>query len=83
MLDTGDVQYEHGYRIGSVEDQKAYINNHLKLIFKYHTEDDNIYRVVGFEVQTSSIDREEYKFEKDICSFPQAAKKQEVISAGT
>ncbi|KAG1660058.1 Transmembrane 9 superfamily member 4 [Nymphon striatum] len=83
MLDTGEVQYEHGYRIGFVEDSKAYINNHLKIILKYHSEDNMNYRVVGFEVQTSSVDLSAYKFEKNGCSFPQGAKKLEVNPAGT
>ncbi|XP_035679791.1 transmembrane 9 superfamily member 4-like [Branchiostoma floridae] len=51
MLDTGQVMYEHGYRIGYVVDNVPYINNHLKLVLHYHTEDEETFRVVGFEVE--------------------------------
>lgn len=34
--DTLETQYEHGYRLGTVKDGKAYINNHLKFILSYH-----------------------------------------------
>ena len=37
MLETNEVQYEHGYKLGFVDkDGKSYLNNHLKLILKYH-----------------------------------------------
>ncbi|CAM1303789.1 TM9SF4 (predicted), partial [Pycnogonum litorale] len=83
MLDTGEVKYEHGYKLGFVEDNKAYVNNHLKIILKYHTEDNQVFRVVGFEVQASSIDLSAVKYEKDKCVLPQTLKKQEVKPAGT
>lgn len=35
--DTNEAQYEHGYRLGTSSNGKAYINNHLKLILLYHT----------------------------------------------
>lgn len=34
--DTMEVQFEHGYRLGQVDAQRPYINNHLKLILSYH-----------------------------------------------
>lgn len=55
MLETGDVQYEHGYKLGFVKDNVAYLNNHLKLLLKYHEEEGNNYRVVGFEVEAKSV----------------------------
>ena len=37
MLETNEVQYEHGYKLGFVDKAgKAYINNHLKMVLKYH-----------------------------------------------
>jgi len=59
MLDTGDVQYEHGYKLGFMKDGVAYLNNHLRLVLKYHTDDEQIFRVVGFEVETKSINYNE------------------------
>lgn len=40
LLDTDEVQYEHGYKLGYVKDKVAYINNHLKFNLKYHTDDN-------------------------------------------
>lgn len=34
--DTLEIQYEHGYRLGSIERDNAYINNHLKFVLSYH-----------------------------------------------
>jgi transmembrane 9 superfamily protein 2/4 len=49
-----------GFRLGFTKDGKSYINNHLKLILSYHKDDtdptNEIYRVVGFRVETSSVD---------------------------
>ncbi|KAH9592517.1 Transmembrane 9 super member 4 [Schistosoma haematobium] len=44
-------RYEHGYRLGSVVDGVAYVNNHLKFILQYHQTDDGHYRFVGFEIE--------------------------------
>lgn len=55
--DTGEVQYEPGYRLGYHNGGKNYINNHLKYVLKYHLDvDTNTYRVVGFLIETQSID---------------------------
>lgn len=50
-----------------------------KLIFSptFHGFRDK-YRVVGFEVETMSIDRSELKFEGDTCNFPDAPRPQAV-----
>lgn len=29
-------QYEHGYRLGQIDDHNVYINNHLKFVLSYH-----------------------------------------------
>lgn len=34
--ETNELQYEHGYRLGTVMGDKSYINNHLKLTLFYH-----------------------------------------------
>lgn len=34
--DTMELHFEHGYRLGQVEGNGIYINNHLKLILSYH-----------------------------------------------
>jgi hypothetical protein len=36
--DTGEVRFEHGYKLGIAVDEKSFINNHLKLKLLYHTE---------------------------------------------
>ncbi|XP_013789889.2 transmembrane 9 superfamily member 4-like [Limulus polyphemus] len=78
MLDTNQPQYEHGYRLGFIEDGTPYINNHLKLILKYHTEDGINFRVVGFEVVTKSIAFSDLTFDGNSCTFPEKPKKQEI-----
>ncbi|XP_064624423.1 transmembrane 9 superfamily member 4-like isoform X2 [Lineus longissimus] len=82
LLDTGEVQYEHGYKIGFVKDNKVYINNHLKLILKYHTEDSETFRVVGFEVEPKSIKYGELKVKEGKCTVDpptKAIQPQEII----
>ncbi|ALC40199.1 TM9SF4 [Drosophila busckii] len=65
-----DVTYEHGYRLGQMDGENIYINNHLKFILSYHMYTKDKYRVVGFEVITSSVSHKELKFEGDSCNFP-------------
>ncbi|KAI8482242.1 PREDICTED: transmembrane 9 superfamily member 4-like isoform X1 [Branchiostoma belcheri] len=76
MLDTGQVMYEHGYRIGYVVDNVPYINNHLKLVLHYHTEDEETFRVVGFEVEPRSIKYGELTAKDGKCSFPSDPEKK-------
>lgn len=35
-VDTSERTIEQGYRLGFMSKGKAYINNHLKLLLKYH-----------------------------------------------
>ncbi|KAK7792077.1 hypothetical protein R5R35_003551 [Gryllus longicercus] len=80
----GGVQYEHGYRLGGITADGVYINNHLKLILQYHKQTNDMYRVVGFEVEAQSVDLTQLKFEGDTCSFPSHAKPQYInMRAGT
>jgi len=66
MPDTGETQYEPGYRLGYHNSGKDYVNNHLKFVLKYHLEQEtNTYRVVGFLIETQSIDREGVQIQDD------------------
>ncbi|XP_067001572.1 transmembrane 9 superfamily member 4 isoform X2 [Anabrus simplex] len=80
--ETGDVQYEHGYRLGGVTPDGVYINNHLKLILLYHIQPSGMYRVVGFEVEAQSVDIMQLKIERDTCSIPDRPKPQFVNRHG-
>lgn len=73
-----EVTYEHGYRLGQVEGDNIYINNHLKFILSYHMHSKDKYRVVGFEVETVSVSHKELKFHGDTCNFPDSARPQQV-----
>ncbi|XP_014677964.1 PREDICTED: transmembrane 9 superfamily member 4-like [Priapulus caudatus] len=87
MRDTGETQYEVGYRLGFFENGKAYLNNHLSFQLKYHTDDESTYRVVGFEVIPKSIAFGELKVDRATsqCQLDPANRKyrpQEVNAAG-
>jgi len=55
-IETKQVVYERGFRLGYMYDGNAYLYNHLNLILSYHTDDQHLMRVVGFEVEPQSID---------------------------
>lgn len=76
-------QLEHGYRLGFVEKGNPYINNHLKIILKYHTQPGENYRVVGFEVQTKSINHSSLVFSGNTCTYTESHKKQAVNVQGS
>lgn len=82
MLDTRDEVYERGFKLGFEQDGKVYVNNHLKLILSYHTDDDKEFRVVRFEVEASSVDKSELTGTDEKCSFPEKHKPQEVNAKG-
>uniref|UniRef100_UPI00358E0783 transmembrane 9 superfamily member 4 n=1 Tax=Myxine glutinosa TaxID=7769 RepID=UPI00358E0783 len=45
------INFEHGYRLGFVQEGKVYLHNHLNLILSYHEETvEGTFRVVRFEV---------------------------------
>ncbi|KAH8238983.1 hypothetical protein KR038_011399, partial [Drosophila bunnanda] len=79
---NNEVTYEHGYRLGQVEGDNIYINNHLKFILSYHMHSKDKYRVVGFEVETVSVSHKELKFHGDTCNFPDSARPQQVNADG-
>lgn len=73
---TNNVAFEHGYRLGFIRDGKSYIHNHLKFILRYHeVSNRGVYRVVGFEVETYSIDKSELSLRDNDpvnnCQLPQ------------
>lgn len=81
--ETSQVEYEHGYKLGFVENNIPYINNHLTFILKYHSEDSVRFRVVGFEVDTRSVDYSQYTYKNAwTCDFPKQHKKQAVNMNG-
>ncbi|EDV33119.1 uncharacterized protein Dana_GF23049 [Drosophila ananassae] len=77
-----EVTYEHGYRLGQVDGENIYINNHLKFIMSYHMHTKGKYRVVGFEVETVSVSHKELKFHGETCNFPDSARPQLVNPNG-
>ncbi|KAG7170764.1 transmembrane 9 superfamily member 4-like [Homarus americanus] len=83
MVETQEQVYERGYKLGYIYDNKVYINNHLKFILSYHTDNDLDFRVVRFEVEESSVDISELKGTDDRCSFPDKHNPQEVKESGT
>ncbi|VVC92936.1 unnamed protein product [Leptidea sinapis] len=74
--ETSEQTLEQGYKLGFMSKGKAYINNHLKFLLKYHRHSHDSYRVVGFEVETYSINKDEYTFIDDSCIFGSAPKPQ-------
>ncbi|KAE9551690.1 hypothetical protein FO519_005095 [Halicephalobus sp. NKZ332] len=79
--ETKEIFYDHGYKLGWVEDGKVYVNNHLEILLKYHKpQHDEVYRVVGFEVQPKSIASSKFTFQEDgKCSFGENLESQEVV----
>ncbi|XP_071116684.1 transmembrane 9 superfamily member 4-like [Haliotis cracherodii] len=68
LLDSKEVQYEHGYKLGYETGNEVYLNNHLRLILKFHTDDDIVFRVVAFEVEPRSINNGELTVDdKGVC----------------
>ena len=66
-----EVQYEPGYRLGYEQmDGKFFFNNHLKFVMKYHLDQDlGTFRVVGFLIETQSVDKSGVEFEGDSCKI--------------
>jgi transmembrane 9 superfamily protein 2/4 len=88
-LKSNEDQYEHGYRLGFTDDQKVYLNNHLKLVLRYHQEQVTdevgpLYRVVGFEVVPHSYSFNSMTVNSDGSCTPIDAKKsaQEIPENG-
>jgi len=83
MPDTGEVQYEPGYRLGYHSNGKNFINNHLKFVLKYHLDDEQgSYRVVGFLIETQSVDRSGLEMRGDGSCSVESKGPQEVTQGG-
>ncbi|CAB4055878.1 TM9SF2_4 [Lepeophtheirus salmonis] len=82
-----EPQYEPGYRLGFMYNGQSYINNHLKFILSYHmneaildSEGKQTYRVVGFRVETSSLNAESVKLgENGVCEIKTDSKQMEIV----
>eukprot|EP00092_Neocalanus_flemingeri_P001931 GFUD01002062.1.p1 GENE.GFUD01002062.1~~GFUD01002062.1.p1 ORF type:complete len:621 (-),score=172.34 GFUD01002062.1:227-2089(-) len=85
MPDTGEVQYEPGYRLGYHSNGKNYINNHLKFVLKYHLDEDtDTYRVVGFLIETQSVDKTGLEIRDDgTCSVSSTGPQEVSLTAET
>ncbi|KAG7264982.1 hypothetical protein CRUP_017813 [Coryphaenoides rupestris] len=73
-----DIQYEHGYRLGFMDNNKFYLHNHLSFVLYYHRErleegNDHDYRVVRFEVVPQSVKVEDLKPVEKACTLPEAS----------
>ncbi|CAF0743885.1 unnamed protein product [Rotaria sordida] len=78
-VDTREIFYEHGYRLGiyTKEPEAMYLNNHLIMRLHYHQESEDLYRVVGFEVEPKSIDSARIKVEDDDTCIIQAGQEMQ------
>jgi len=82
-LETKEMVYERGFRLGYMRDGDAHLFNHLHLILSYHTDDNQRMRVVGFEVEPQSIDLTDISTtESQQCSVSPNYKPQKVSSQG-
>ncbi|XP_051915738.1 transmembrane 9 superfamily member 4 isoform X2 [Hippocampus zosterae] len=78
--DMKDVQFEHGYRLGFVDNNKFYLHNHLSFILYFHKEkleegEQHNYRVVRFEVVPQSVQVEDLMAvqKEKTCTLPDAS----------
>lgn len=66
MLDNKEEQYEHGFKLGFVQNNRYFLHNHIKFVLKYHpVEYTDLFRVVAFEIETSSVSMNESKLNTD------------------
>ncbi|XP_065890700.1 transmembrane 9 superfamily member 4-like [Dysidea avara] len=59
-INTKELQYEDGFKLGFVVEGKVFLNNHLDMTIRYHpvtstADDEELYRIVGFEVVPRSF----------------------------
>ncbi|CAM4775184.1 unnamed protein product [Rotaria magnacalcarata] len=80
-VETHEVLYEHGYRLGlyTKKTEETYINNHLIMKLYYHKESEDLYRVVGFEVEPKSIDSKRINVNNDgTCAIQNGQEMQKI-----
>ncbi|CAF4080209.1 unnamed protein product [Rotaria sp. Silwood2] len=84
-VDTYEVLYEHGYRLGlhTKQTEDIYLNNHLVMKLYYHKESEEFYRVVGFEVEPKSIDSKRITVNDDgTCKIQSGQEMQQINPKG-
>jgi len=67
-----EYSYQRGYPLGYVENGKAYVHNHVRILMKYRQSIDNTYegsRIVGFEVEPYSINHKTSDSRHKSCAF--------------
>jgi transmembrane 9 superfamily protein 2/4 len=75
-MDTGDLQYEDGFKIGFAMNGDTFLHNHLHFVVEYHSVEDSdggkMYRIVGFQVEPRNIAMDSLKFDQDkkTCTAP-------------
>ncbi|KAF7272785.1 hypothetical protein GWI33_014458 [Rhynchophorus ferrugineus] len=76
--DSKPVEYEHGYRLGTIVGDKSIINNHLQFKLSYHQPQPGVYRVVGFSLNAKSVSMNDIKFDEKTkqCNFASNANPQ-------
>lgn len=80
LLENNEEQYEHGYQLGYVNNDEYFLNNHIRFILKYHTEkSSDLYRVVGFEIETHSLNHSLIKPQSDQSCLIQTDKAEENV----
>lgn len=82
-VETGEAMYERGYKLGRIQDDGVYINNHLNFILSYHTEDNKALKVVRFEVETQSVALTEMKGNEKECSISEKKNGQKLNTKGS
>ncbi|VDL60046.1 unnamed protein product [Hymenolepis diminuta] len=79
----GRTQLEIGYKVGVMNEDEAYLNNHLKFSVKYH-EVHGRYRVVGVTVEPMSIKGEDLSTKPDgTCEIKSGRREPLVLKMGT
>ncbi|XP_028515708.1 transmembrane 9 superfamily member 4 [Exaiptasia diaphana] len=60
LMQSGETQYEHGFRLGGIlDDQKVIVNNHLKMVLKYHTYDKFYFVIISaisYDINSVNVD---------------------------
>ncbi|CAK8691166.1 unnamed protein product [Clavelina lepadiformis] len=84
-LQSAEVQMEHGFKLGVVIDDVAYIHNHLVINLKYNKDPiEQTYRIVGFEVVPFSVDMSLIaQAAGDTCKIDSEHLKKQAITADT
>lgn len=78
--DLRDGKPQHGYKVGHYSNGEAILNNHLRMTIKFNKDTDKeIFRVVGFLVEASSIANLKLTTGSPTCTFPSAAETKPLV----